>query len=137
MNRGLAIAFFMTTAIATSLPAHAVQLFHPCYVTEVFTTDNRTHVKCAHPAPDISKRELNTWVVYFAVPASNKDLSDRLVTLGSAAIVGPKWLGITYDTAWGNSFGCQDRDCRPIVNILMPSHPLSPPPDPTPLRIED
>jgi len=86
----------------------------PCPVLEVATFANRVHVKCQQGG--------TTLVPFFAVPTGSASEATRLVTLGSAALMGAGKLEITYEvtsTTDIEAFGCLKRDCRRPLQLRL------------------
>jgi hypothetical protein len=82
-----------------------------CTVEEVATFANRVHVKCKDRA-----------ISFFASPTSNAGESTRLVTLGSAALLGAGDLEITFEVFSldnAESFGCLRGNCRRPIQIRL------------------
>lgn len=105
---------------ALALPAGALAQLSPdggtvtslCKVIEVATFSNRVHVQC--------KDDLSS-PTFYASPTSSSSEATRLVTLGSAALMGAGdllvvWEPFVYDA---ESFGCLVKDCRRPVVIRL------------------
>ena len=132
MNKQPVLLFLSLMASVASTTGCASTFDHACQPVEVFATNNRVHVKCAHPEPHFSLRGYpNTHVVYFAVPTTDL-LSDRLVSMASSALVTGKWLKVFYESQPDTSFGCLSHDCRRLTSVLLVPYTLTPAPLPVP-----
>lgn len=132
MNKQPVLLVFSLMASVASTAGCATTFEHACQPVEVFATNNRVHVKCAHPEPHFSVQGYpSTYVVYFAAPTTDP-LSDRLVSMASSALVTGKWLKVFYQSLPDTSFGCLLHDCRRLTSVLLVPHTLTPvPPRPT------
>ena len=89
-----------------------------CHVVEVATFTNRVHVKCANTVAGeyIPLR-------YFASPTSNSAEAARLVTLGSAALMGAGggklWVHLDLSKTDATSYGCAANDCRRPIDTML------------------
>jgi hypothetical protein len=92
-------------------PDSSVQ-WSDCSVGEVATFDNRVHVRCVESG----------WVVpFFASPTSSSAEAARLVTLGTAAMMGAGRLWILSDLRLHDaaSYGCLVHDCRRPLQMML------------------
>lgn len=85
-----------------------------CKVIEVATFLNRVHVRC-DPKYDTSSP------LFYASPTSNPSEATRLVTLGSAALMGAGDLLVVWEAfvSDAEAFGCLAKDCRRPVEIRL------------------
>jgi hypothetical protein len=103
-------------AAMLAAPASAA-LTHSCLVKEVKSFSDRVHVRCA-AGPTIEAAGFGplTFIVYFAVPASDWSMALRFTSMASMAV--GSYLDIEYNpyvsAAW---FGCQDHDCRQALSF--------------------
>jgi hypothetical protein len=85
-----------------------------CTVVEVATYPNRVHVACQDG--DLFG------IHFFAAPTSSASEATRLVTLGSAALLGAGDLEIVYEQIELDdieSFGCLESNCRRPLEIKL------------------
>ena len=104
-----------TFALPASVLAQEIPTWGRCRVDEVATFANRVHIRCAGNAG------VDYAVHYLASPTSNSAEATRLVTLGTASLMGAGFLWILFDLA-GNasSYGCETANCkRPIEMHLQ------------------
>ena len=97
-------------AVASSARA---EVYQGCQVGGVAAFKQRTHVRCSQPYS-------GTAVVYFAAPATDRDLASRLLADGLVAQVTGAPLDIYFtlsDTTSGASAGCLSSDCRLISGV--------------------
>jgi hypothetical protein len=103
--KSLGLAVMLATLLPVQEAAANVVTF-TCEVVEVATLHNRVHLHC----------NIQGILMYFAVPTSSSAEAQRLVTMGTAALVaGPaKTFWVTYDAGdlQGASYGCQPANCR-------------------------
>ena len=90
-----------------------------CQVVEVATFSNRVHVKC-------STTQAGQYIPlrYFASPTSSSSEAQRLVTMGTAALMGAGggylWVLLDLRDLTAISYGCFNNDCRrPIETKLI------------------
>ena len=89
---------------------------HSCTVNYVGAAGNRVHVRCTAAKADGSAQ-----VFWFAVANTDSTLANRLLSLGTTAIVSGRPLSIDFtagDTS-GASFGCQSNDCRKATGVAL------------------
>lgn len=111
-NRVLS-AFF---ALAFLVPGIATAAEFRCTLRDVVVFGNRVHCQCTTTTPDGSAN-----IRYFAVPTTDAKLADRLLTIGTTALVSGRRFIAGYnsgDTS-GNSFGCNSNDCRKLTYFGM------------------
>lgn len=103
-----ASSVLVALAWAAGFPAQAQDVFS-CKLRDVTVFNNRIHVRCT-TAPATM-----TALYFYALPtASNTTQANRLLTLGSTALVANRKFIAHYgagDTS-GVEFGCQANDCR-------------------------
>lgn len=107
----LTVGAVLVTVFFAAVPAAGEAIV--CTPSEVATLFNeRVHVKCAEGAEGI---------VFFAVPMSNSDLANQVLSLGATAIVHGKKLRIQYEKAdnSGTAYGCASKDCRPLLGLQL------------------
>jgi hypothetical protein len=95
-------------------PARALTTtWQECQVIEVRTYANRVHVLCAWSD--------QVFGPYFAVPTSSSAEATRLVTLGTASLMGGGRLRILLglDDFTGPSYGCLINDCRRPLEVIL------------------
>jgi len=85
-----------------------------CTVKDVMVYANRIHVQCTTTTLDGSSN-----IRYFAVSAADAKLADRLLTIGTTALVsGRRFIGgFTNGDVSGTSFNCSAGDCRKLTSF--------------------
>jgi hypothetical protein len=93
-------------------PGIAVAAEFHCTLKDVVVFANRVHCQCAATTSDGSSN-----IRYFAVPTADAKLADRLLSVGTTALVsGRRFIaGYTNGDVSGNSFGCNANDCRRLT----------------------
>jgi len=116
-RQNLVSRLFLTVfAIAFVVPGIAGAAEFRCTLRDVVVFGNRVHCQCTTTTPDGSSN-----IRYFAVPTTDAKLADRLLTIGTTALVsGRRFIaGYTSGDASGNSFGCNSKDCRKLTYFGM------------------
>ena len=107
----------LLTAIGAIYSAEAAQdAEFRCTLKGVAVYGNHIHCECTTTTPDGS----NT-IRFFAVSTADAKLADRLLTIGTTALVsGRRFIaGFTNGDVSGNSFGCYAKDCRKLTYFGM------------------
>ncbi len=92
--------------------AQAANVTYRCTLKDVMVFSNRVHCQCKTATTDGTAT-----IRFFAVPTSDVKLADRLLSVGTTALVSNRVFIATYsagDTS-GNNFGCGPTDCRKLV----------------------
>jgi hypothetical protein len=112
----LASLVVVAAALAYTLvpaPAQAANTWVLCNVTEVGHVDvNRVHVACSNSPGGMR---------FFAVRNADSELANRLISLGTAAMIHDLDLYLLYDPNdnSGPPFGCAASDCRPAKGVVV------------------
>jgi hypothetical protein len=87
-----------------------------CTLKAVAVYGNRIHCECTTTVPDGSDT-----IRFFAVPTADAKLADRLLTIGTTALVsGRRFIaGFKDGDVSGNSFDCLAKDCRKLTSFGM------------------
>jgi hypothetical protein len=96
-----------------ALPLSADNKFGTCEPVEVGVYRERVHIRCSNQLDGFT---------FFAVPTSDPDYANRVVTVGTAAISFNKRLLVLYDpsdSTSGPRFGCLVNDCRPALGVFL------------------
>jgi hypothetical protein len=109
---GAALALPASARAQSALSPDGGTVTSLCKVIEVATFPNRVHVQCQYDPSSPT---------FYASPTSSSSEATRLVTLGSAALMGAGdllvvWEPFVYDAA---SFGCLVKDCRRPTEIRL------------------
>jgi hypothetical protein len=106
--RTLAMAVVVTAIEAR--PAAADEKWRSCTPTDVTAYRGRVHVRCSSAVDGFE---------FFAVPAADAELTNKLVSLASTALVYGKKVSVLFDPDddSGPQFGCKKNDCRPLRAI--------------------
>jgi len=104
-------------AIARPTPATAqvVETTTECKVLNVAVYQDRVHIRCGAVGDNVWKKPPE----YLAIGATNP-LADRLLILGSEALIHNRPLTVTYD--WGTDGqppGCLVADCRRLIGLVL------------------
>lgn len=107
---------FIFLVIAFGAPGITVAAEFRCTLKDVVVFGNRVHCQCAITTQDGSAK-----IRYFAVPTADAKLADRLLAIGTTALVSGRRLiaGYTAGDVSGNSFGCGSNDCRKLAYFGM------------------
>lgn len=100
-------------ACSWEIPLFVVDTWAIITPIEITAYTERIHIKANTPVNGI---------VFFSVPTSNADLSNKVLSLASAAILYEKRINVLYDKddkTTGSQFGCQSGDCRVIKGISL------------------
>jgi len=103
-------------AIAFLVPGVTAAAEFRCTLGDVVVFGNRVHCQCTTTTADGSAK-----IRYFAVPTTDAKLADRLLTIGTTALVAGRRFIAGYnsgDTS-GSSFGCNSNDCRKLTYFGM------------------
>ena len=100
----------ITMPIVLSAPANAAEI--TCTPINAGVYSNRVHVKC---------QESFSGIMYFAVPASNTNMANRVLDVITSAITAGKKVAVQYTPSnlSGSTFGCLNSDCRVIDGIFL------------------
>jgi hypothetical protein len=84
-----------------------------CIIGDVMASVARMHIYCTN--------DLGNGVHYVASPATDSDMSNRLLMMGVSAITSGKSLTVVFDPAdlSGAAYSCLNSDCRPLRRIYL------------------
>lgn len=112
--RGLSVLLSLTlVCVSLGVPGIAIADGGNCSVKEVATLFNqRVHVKCSNDIEGF---------VYFAVPMSNSDMANQVLSLATVALTNKVGLVIQFDNKdnSGPAYGCALSSCRPIQGLQL------------------
>ena len=114
-RRCLRLAFLLgATLTAGASRAEAAEF--RCTVRDVMVFGNRIHVQCTSTTTDGTAA-----IRYFAVATTDAKLADRLLTVGTTALVsGRRFVaGFTNGDTSGSAIGCNVSDCRKLTYFGM------------------
>jgi len=105
-------AFSLSLAMALVVPGIAIAEEFRCTLRDVVVFGNRVHCQCTTTTSDGPAK-----IRYFAVPTTDAKLADRLLTIGTTALVsGRRFIaGYTKGDTSGSSFNCNSNDCRKLT----------------------
>lgn len=85
-----------------------------CTLKDVVVYSTRVHCQCKTTTPDGTAS-----IRYFAVSTADAKLADRLITIGTTALVSGRQFiaGFTAGDTSGASFGCGPSDCRKLTSF--------------------
>jgi len=110
---GLVLLAIATVALVGGLAgvAQADTTFR-CTVRDVVVFKNRVHVQCTTTTLDGRDS-----IRFFAVSTNNATVANRLMTIGTTALVASRWFIATYDSGdtSGDAFDCIHEDCRRLT----------------------
>lgn len=102
----------LAAALALAPAAQADESF-PCKVKDVTVFSGRIHVRCTTMTA--------AGIYFFALPTSNSVQANRLLTIGSTALVSGRKFVAIYDPGdtSGAAWGCQASDCRALLGFAI------------------
>lgn len=101
-------------AFLVSDAANAAPVTFRCILKDVVVFSNRVHCQCKTTSADGSAT-----IRYFAVATSDAVLADRLLSVGTTALVSSRVFIATYnagDTS-GSTWNCGATDCRRLTSF--------------------
>ena len=113
------IAALFATALTISpfcqavVPASAAETASPCTVVDVTGSVARVHIRCSN--------NLGGGIYYVAAPNTDAEMANRLLMLGTSALIYPNNLWVVFDLAdnSGAAYGCSLGDCRPAIAVSL------------------
>jgi hypothetical protein len=117
LRQSLAVGVCLTAVLsAFAVPRIAAAADARCTLRDVVVYTNRIHCQCTTTTTDGS-----SVIRYFAVPTTDAKLADRLLTIGTTALVSGRRFIAGYNSGdvSGNAFGCKANDCRKLMYFGM------------------
>ena len=100
--------------LSLSIPCYAAEKWGTCTLQDVMVWNkDRLHIRCA-PAIE--------GYTFFAVPWSNTEFLNQVLSVATAAIAYNKTVNVLHnpsDTTTGPTFGCDAKSCRPLIAIAF------------------
>lgn len=112
LHRLLRMGLLLPAALALA-PAVQADEYFSCKVKDVTVFSSRIHVRCTTTTA--------AGIYFFALPTSNSVQANRLLTIGSTALVSGRKFVAIYDLGdtSGAAWGCQASDCRALIGFAI------------------